>query len=296
MKVLNNCPACNSTQFKSHLEVEDYLLSHELFTILRCESCEFVFTNPIPSKKDLDKYYQSDEYISHSSSSKSIFDKIYFFIRNYTIRKKYSLINKYIRSGNILDIGCATGEFLNYFKTKGWKTLGIEPNESARKTASEKFSLSVYPEEFLTNIENNTIDVITMWHVLEHVLDLKVRIQQLKKLIKKNGVLLIAVPNIDSKDAKIYGKHWAALDVPRHLYHFSQSSIQNIFNNEGFELIKTHPMIFDSFYISLISEKYKTGKSNYIKAIFNGLKSNYYGAFHNNNYSSIIYVLKLKNT
>jgi len=296
MEIINNCPVCNSTQFKPHLEVEDYFLSHENFTLQKCNSCGFIFTNPRPFEKDLGQYYQSDEYISHSSSSVSLFDKLYFAIRNYTIRKKFKLINKYITSGKILDIGCATGEFLNYFNTKGWETQGIEPNEIARNSAIEKYGLAVHSEKELSKYKESYFDVISMWHVLEHVPDLNSRILQLKKIIANNGILIIAVPNIDSKDAGIYGKYWAALDVPRHLYHFNQSAIQKIFQKEGFEIIKTYPMKFDSFYISLISEKYKTGKSNYIKAIYNGLKSNFYGALHENNYSSIIYVLKLKNT
>lgn len=143
METINNCPVCNSSHFKTHLEVEDYFLSHEYFTLQKCESCGFIFTNPRPFENDLGKYYQSDEYISHSSSSKSLFDKLYFSIRNYTIRKKFKLIRKSVSSGRILDIGCATGEFLNYFKTKGWETRGIEPNESARNFAIEKYGLTV---------------------------------------------------------------------------------------------------------------------------------------------------------
>ncbi len=296
MEILSNCPICNSTQFKSFLEVEDYFLSHEIFTIQKCKSCEFVFTNPRPSEINLGKYYQSEKYISHSSSSKSITDKIYYAIRNYTIKKKFKLIHKYYKAGKILDIGCGTGEFLNFFKAHGWETMGIEPNKTARNSAIEKYGLTVQPEKEIDELVKSEFEIITMWHVLEHVPDLNLRIQQLKHLIKEKGILIIAVPNIESKDANIYGKYWAALDVPRHLYHFNKSAVQNLFNKEGFEIIETRPMKFDAFYISLISEKYKTGKSNYFKAILNGVKSNFHGAFHNNNYSSIIYVLKLKNT
>ena len=296
MEILGNCPICNSTQFKSFLEVEDYFLSHEIFTIQKCNSCKFVFTNPRPSEIDIGKYYQSEEYISHSSSSESITDKIYYAVRNYTTKQKFNLINKHYKTGKILDIGCGTGEFLNFFKTHGWETMGIEPNNTARKTAIKKYGLTIHQENKINELVKSSFEIITMWHVLEHVLDLNLRVRQLKHLIKKNGILVIAVPNIESRDANIYGKYWAALDVPRHLYHFNQSAIHNLFSKEGFEIIETHPMKFDAFYISLISEKYKTGKSNYVKAILNGLKSNFYGASHKNNYSSIIYVLKLKNT
>jgi 2-polyprenyl-3-methyl-5-hydroxy-6-metoxy-1,4-benzoquinol methylase len=295
METLKNCPVCNSSIFTDYLEVEDYFLSHEVFSLQKCNSCGFVFTNPRPLENDLSRYYQSEEYISHSSSSESITDKIYYSVRNYAIKKKFNLINKHFKSCKILDIGCGTGEFLNYFKAKGWDTTGIEPNETARKTAIEKYGLKVHLENQLDKFKKSSFEVITMWHVLEHVPDLNFRIEQLKSLIKENGVLIIAVPNIDSKDSKTYGKYWAALDVPRHLYHFNQSTIKKLFEKFGFELKESLPMKFDAFYISLISEKYKTGKSNYAKTIFNGLKSNFYGASHKNNYSSNIYILQLKN-
>ena len=295
MKTLKNCPVCNSSTFSDFLEVEDYFLSHEVFSLKRCNTCGFVLTNPSPNENNLGLYYQSEEYISHSSSTVSITDKIYYSIRNYTIKQKFKLINKHFKGGMILDIGCGTGEFLNYFKTKGWNTTGIEPNETAREIAIKKHGLDVHLEAQLDKLKRSSFEVITMWHVLEHVPDLSSRIEQLNSLIKENGILIIAVPNIVSKDAKTYGKFWAALDVPRHLYHFNQSTIKKLFEKFGFELKEIHPMKFDAFYISMISEKYKTGKSNYIKALYNGLKSNLYAASHENNYSSNIYVLQLKN-
>lgn len=295
MKTINNCPVCNSSRFSDFLKVEDYFLSHEVFSLKKCNTCGFVFTNPRPTENDLGLYYQSEEYISHSSSTQSITDKIYYSVRNYTIKQKFKLINKHFKAAKILDIGCGTGEFLSYFKAKGWNTTGIEPNETARKIATKKHGLNVHLEAQLDKLKKSSFEVITMWHVLEHVPDLSLRIKQLKSLIKEKGILIIAVPNIDSKDAKTYGNFWAALDVPRHLYHFNPSTIKKLFEKFGFELKETHPMKFDAFYISMISEKYKTGKANYIKAIYNGLKSNLYAAFHKNNYSSNIYVLQLKN-
>ena len=295
METLKNCPVCNSSRFSDFLEVEDYFLSNEVFSLKRCNTCGFVLTNPRPKENNLGLYYQSEEYISHSSSKESFTDKIYYSVRNYTIKQKFKLISKHVKDGKILDIGCGTGEFLNYFKAKGWNTTGIEPNETAREIAIKKHGLNVHFEAQLDKLKKSSFEVITMWHVLEHVPDLSSRIKQLKSLIKENGILIIAVPNIDSKDAKTYGKFWAALDVPRHLYHFNQSTIKKLFEKFGFELKETYPMKFDAFYISMISEKYKTGKSNYIKALYNGLKSNLYATSHENNYSSNIYVLQLKN-
>lgn len=295
MNTIKNCPICQSNSFNSHLEVEDHFLTYEIFTLQKCNSCGLIFTSPRPKEIDIGRYYQSDEYISHSSSSKGILDKIYFAVRNHSIKKKFKLITKYISSGSILDIGCGTGEVLQYFKEMGWSTTGVEPNNTARDIATKKHHLSVFSEREFNKQNTSSFDIITMWHVLEHVSDLDARIQGIKLLIKENGILVIAVPNIDSKDAEIYGKFWGALDVPRHLYHFNHKTIKMLFQNYGFEIINIVPMKFDAYYISLISEKYKTGKSNFIKAFFNGMISNIYGLFHKNNYSSNIYLLKLKN-
>ena len=191
----------------------------------------------------------------------------------------------------LFDVGAGTGEFLFYVKNRGWTTYGVEPNAKANQLAKEKgLELKLNIDEY----QNTQFGVITLWHVLEHLPDLKKNIKQLSKMLEDNGTLCIAVPNFKSFDAKYYQKFWAAYDVPRHLWHFSKSSIQNLFGRHGLELVCVKPMWFDSFYVSLLSEEYKTGKKNWIKAFLIGFISNAKGIF-TKEFSSHIYILKKTN-
>lgn len=279
---------------------KDYTATNEFFDLILNEEFEMLITSPKPREENLSKYYDSDAYISHTDSSKSLIDKIYQIVKNYTIGKKVKLINSFhTEEKSILDIGCGTGDFLEASKRNGWNVVGIEPNKKAKNIAVKKVnSTKVKASPFYKNIdsllkekENQQFDIITMWHVLEHVYHLEDYISKLEQLLKPTGRLIIAVPNYKSYDANYYGEFWAAYDVPRHLWHFSQKSITKLFGKQNMKLVQTIPMKFDSYYVSLLSEKYKTGSSNPVKAFLVGKRSNQY-AKTTKEYSSLIYVLK----
>lgn len=274
---------------KHFLTVKDNSVSKETFELLHDENLDMLITSPKPEEDKLGKYYESDDYISHTDGKRSLFEKAYHFIKNIALKNKLSLINNLNASkGSLLDIGAGTGDFLLVAKDNGWKSIGIEPSEKARTIAKSK---GVELKSSLSEFENHSFDVITMWHVLEHVPNLDEQIQELKRLVKPNGSIVIAVPNFKSYDANYYKEFWAAYDVPRHLWHFSKTAIEKLFAKEDLELVKILPMKFDSFYVSLLSEKYKTGKMNYLKAFSIGLKSNL-KAKNNFEFSSHIYVIK----
>ena len=237
----------------------------------------------------LPKYYESDDYISHTDGKRSLFEKVYHWVKSYSLKKKVSLINSFHpEKGRLLDIGAGTGDFLATAKANGWQITGLEPNEKARNSAISK---GVSFENDSKSIENQSFDVITMWHVLEHVPDIEQQIKDLKRLLRPNGTIIIAVPNYKSFDAKYYGEFWAAYDVPRHLWHFSKVSIEKLVAKENMKLVKILPMVFDSFYVSLLSEKYKNGKMNFFKAFYIGMQSNL-KAKQSLEHSSHIYVIK----
>ncbi len=271
------------------LTVKDYSVSNESFDLLFDEEFQFLKTNPQPSVDKLPSYYESEDYISHTDSKRTVFEKMYYLVKQHALNDKINLLLKFLpKKGNLLDIGAGTGDFLFAANASGWKTIGIEPNEQAKKLAISK---GISFKNSLQDFENQSFDAITMWHVLEHIPNLDLHIQELKRLLKPNGIIIIAVPNFKSFDAKYYKQFWAAYDVPRHLWHFSKYSIQNLFINYKLKLIKVKPMWFDSFYVSLLSEKYKTGKMNFFKGFVIGFYSNCIGLFKKE-YSSHIYIIK----
>ncbi len=273
---------------KHFLNVQDYSVSGETFELLHDSELDMLITHPQPSLEKLPSYYESADYISHTDGKKSLFEKMYQFVKGIALKNKLKLINSESEKGIILDIGAGVGDFLVTAKKDGWSIIGTEPSEKAKAIALKKGVVFVSD---LAEIKDRSLDVITMWHVLEHVPDLEHQMAELKRMIKPNGTIIIAVPNFNSFDANYYGKYWAAFDVPIHLWHFSKTAIQRLFSKHDLELVKVLPMKFDSFYVSLLSEKYKTGKMSYLKAFFIGWKSNRYGS-KNSEYSSHIYVIK----
>ena len=290
---VEKCPLCNNKDYENFIICRDYTVSQESFAITQCQSCKFLFTNPRPKKKAIQHYYESEDYISHSNKANSLINTLYKVIRSYTLSNKVKIINNLTEHNTILDYGCGTGTFLELAKSNNWKIAGIEPSDRAKSTAINKLGNNIYSTiDKLDDTEQ--FDIITLWHVLEHVHDLNKTIKQLKSHLKKKGTLIIALPNNSSFDQQLYKQHWAAFDVPRHLYHFNQLTIKTLAHKHYFKIMKIIPMKFDSFYVSLLSEKYKTGKSNYWKSLINGWRSNRWAKNNNNDYSSLIYILKNK--
>jgi 2-polyprenyl-3-methyl-5-hydroxy-6-metoxy-1,4-benzoquinol methylase len=274
---------------KHFLNVIDHSVSKETFDLYYDQDLDMLITSPQPSPENLGKYYESTDYISHTDSKRSLFEKAYHFVKGIALENKLNLINNCsVTKGNLLDIGAGTGDFLLTAKQNSWNTIGVEPSEKAKGIAINK---GIQFSDSTQELESHSFDVITMWHVLEHVPNLEIQIKELKRLVKPNGTIIIAVPNYKSYDANYYGKFWAAFDVPIHFWHFSKKAIQLLFEKENLKLEKVLPMKFDSFYVSLLSEKYKNGKMNYLKAIWIGLASNW-KAKSSLEYSSHIYVLK----
>jgi len=269
------------------LDCKDHSFSKEKFSLHKNETYDILVTRPFP--ENLRSYYESGDYISHTDSKKTLFDKVYQFVKKITLQQKLSLINTFNHTQKtLLDIGAGTGDFLNFCKKNEWLVSGVEPNEKARAIAKKK-DIALF--ESLETLENKEFNVITLWHVLEHVEDLELYIKSLEKLLKKRGHLIIAVPNFNSYDASYYKEFWAAYDVPRHLWHFSQTGIEKLFKKFGFVLENTRPMKFDSYYVSLLSEKYKAKRMNVVNGFYRGFLSNL-KARHSSEYSSLIYTFK----
>lgn len=294
MREVVACPLCKSTQLETALICKDFTVSAELFPIKKCLNCHFQITSPSPEIQDLPKYYHSNDYISHTSNATSIINNIYLRVRSYTLHWKERLVTESMTNSTnktILDYGCGTGEFLKKCKSLGWRINGVEPSEIARKKAQTNCNQDI--SSSIQDIATKDFSVITLWHVLEHIPNLNDTISLLREKLHPNGKIIIAVPNPNSWDAKHYKNFWAAYDVPRHLWHFTQPNLQLLLRNHHFILTGQVPMKLDAYYVCLLSEKYRNnGKTTLIgmlKAFYNGTKSNHQ-AKKTGEYSSIIYI------
>lgn len=260
-----------------------------MFQIQQCMNCQLKITYPYPAQENLPKYYDSTDYISHANNKRSLKDIPYYLARDFMLRKKLTWINQLNhQTGKLLDYGCGVGGFLQFMSSKNWDVYGVEPNQKAQAFANKQLPNRI--SSTLSEIEISEFDTITLWHVLEHVENLNQTLDSLYSKLKPGKFLLIAVPNCASYDAKYYQEHWAAYDVPRHLYHFTQETMQLLAKRHRLQLLKTIPLKLDALYISILSEKYRNG--SFLNGIFQGLKSNFLAQKHQGNYSSLVYVYK----
>ncbi len=268
----NECPLCKSRAIEKQHSCKDHFATGELFDIFHCKDCGFVFTQNIPDEKDIAPYYDSPTYISHSNTSKGLVNKLYHIVRSIMLRRKVSLVQKLtvLQNGRIVDYGAGTGYFARAMHKKGWEVTAIEKSEQARRFSKEKFGFEMQPEDALKSIESNSVDVITLWHVMEHIQQIDTFWEDMSRILEDTGIAIIAVPNCKSYDADNYGEHWAAYDVPRHLWHFSPSTIMQLGEKHGFILERQYPMLFDGFYISLLSERNKGSRLQLLRGFWNG--------------------------
>jgi len=291
---LPTCPVCGSPDLRDKLLVQDKSVSQEVFTIQQCAECGFLFTNPRPGAAHIGRYYESDAYVSHNSRAQGLVNHLYKAARYFTVRRKVALITKLNggRPGHLLDYGCGTGHFLAGAKRAGWQVTGLEPNDRARHDAAARVGQPILDATALAGLAPASFDVITLWHVLEHVHTLHDTLAQLLAALRPGGRLLLAVPNAASLDAQHYRQDWASYDVPRHLYHFVPATMQRLLAAHGLRVAQTLPLPLDAYYISMLSERNRSaeragGPLTVLKA---GYKSNQYAAQHGGQYSSLVYV------
>lgn len=283
MHEIDRCPICDSKKHTPFLKCIDYMVSRETFQIVTCDSCEFRYTNSAPDLNELGKYNESDNTLAQNSKG---------LIRNYIFIKRLKLISKFYRTGNLLDIGCGKGEFLNICNQAKWNVIGVDSNEQNRENARKNFSFEVRGLEEIIKLKDSSFEIITMWHSLESIPNLRETVNELKRLLKPKGVIIVSVSNCDSLDAKLYREYWSAYNVPKHLYHFTPKHIENLFKQFDLKVFNVLPEIFDSFYVSLLSEQYKSGKTKFIRSMWNGLYSNFCAMKTGREYSSQIYLIK----
>jgi 2-polyprenyl-3-methyl-5-hydroxy-6-metoxy-1,4-benzoquinol methylase len=292
MENIQNCPVCGSPHSSLKFKAKDYTVSNEMFHIVTCDSCRLIYTNPRPASNEAGPYYHANAYISHSDTNEGIVNKLYHAVRKFTLQSKTNWIEPE-KKGNkeLLDIGCGNGHFLAAAKEKGWNINGVELDPETAARASKLTGLTIAPSLAEIATEKQ-FQVITLWHVLEHVYELDDYFHFFKSRLNKDGKLLLALPNPASFDAHYFKEYWAAYDVPRHIYHFTPVTISALAAKYGFKLKKSRGLIFDSFYISLLSNEYKTGNKRLLHSFFIGLISNVRALLGKPNYSSNLYTFE----
>lgn len=273
----------------------DLYASGEQFPLYRCQECGFVFTQGVPVEAEIGRYYETPDYISHSDTKKGAMNAIYHRVRQHMLNRKARLVMRAARcisSGRLLDVGTGTGYFAHAMDGRGWTVEAIEKNAGARAFAKEHFKLDVKPESALDGFPPASFDVITLWHVMEHLEHLNETWERLKELLAPKGVLVVAVPNCSSYDAQRYGSSWAAYDVPRHLWHFTPATIRRLAAKHGFMLTETHPMPFDAFYVSMLTEKQRGHSFSFLRGMWTGTLAWLHAQGNKERSSSIIYVFR----
>ena len=294
-KHFSPCPICNKEVIGFLLHCKDYSLTQESFQIIQCAHCNLKYTDPVPGKNEIAPYYNFPSYISHTDDNTGLINKLYHKVRNHTLSQKTNWVQSLFTGykGQLLEVGAGTGAFAHAMTKKGWNVTALEPDAASRERALATYQINIAPIEDLYTLSENKFDVITLWHVLEHVHDLNDYIRTFYKLLRPNGRLIIAVPNYTSFDAQFYKKYWAAYDVPRHLYHFSPHAMEYLAKKCKMQIVSMQPMWFDSFYVSLLSERYKkTGILGMLRAVIMGGISNLIALKNNRRASSIVYEIK----
>lgn len=293
-KMNNKCPWCESEKAQINLWLKDEFLTKEDFHICECLNCGLLYTMPRPDKEKIGAYYKSEAYYSHQENKKGFIPKVYERVKSINLKYKYRLATSGMQPGKLFDIGCGVGDFLHTAEMHGWECIGVEPSEDAKAIAQKRMKGMIITSEELESFSDGAFDVITMWHVLEHVDDLKWQVAQLQRLVKPSGRVVIAVPNYKSYDGQYYKEHWAAYDVPRHLNHFNRITLSKIFKTSGLELVKMNKLKWDAYYISYLSEQYRHHSLPLVRGLYRGFISNC-KARRSGEWSSLVYVFERKN-
>lgn len=289
------CIVCGSTDHQTELLVTDWLVTQEKFNVKRCNKCLFRFTANPPSAEAAGKYYETEEYVEHSDNNDGFINKLYHFGRKWMMKYKLSLIQNLQTGNRLLDVGSGAGYFLNFMQQSGYAVEGVEISEKAVKGCKDKYNIDAYhPSRLIGNKIEINVDIITLWHVFEHVYEYDEYFNSFSKLLSKDGRLIIAMPNYKCLEEKIYRTHWNGYDTPRHLWHFTPETFKKFAADRGFEIVKMKSLPLDPFYNSMISASYKKSFTLLPITLLNGILSSILSSISLKHSSSIVYILKKK--
>ena len=233
--VCNNCGADDTSIV---FEGSDWL--HAIpgrFTLVRCRHCGLIYLNPRPTPEGMAAYYPED-YEAHIGTQKQRLSWIRRLDYEYGIHKRHRAIMRYTQTGHMLDVGCGSGAFLDGMRQRGWSVAGIEPSDRAAGYAKQTLGLQIQ-NTVLEDAElaPESFDLVTMWNVLEHLSDPQESLRRVGEALRPDGLLVFAIPNLDSLDRILFKQYWAGYDLPRHLYTFPADVLERMVRAVGLEIL-----------------------------------------------------------
>lgn len=290
----DKCPLCLSEKTDRYLRLKDHFLSKEEFDVFRCIDCGFIFTQDHPDEDNISDYYKSEDYFSHNDNAKSLSAILYKIARELMLKRKLRIIRKTsgLSTGVLLDIGSGSGHFAAFIKKNGWRVSGVEINKTVRERSSSEFNFPVFAPDRLSSLQSESFDCVTLWHSLEHFQEPFKYTYEIKRLLKPGGICILALPNSSSCDAEYYRESWGAWDVPRHLWHFTPETVRLFSEKSGFFIRDILSLPFDVYYVSTLSEKYRSARSPLVSGILKGIRFSILSVFNLKRSSSLIYILK----
>lgn len=287
------CPACGGTDHVDLYNAKDHLVSGKEFLIRKCNACDMGWTVDPPAESDAGAYYVSEEYISHTDRKQSISDYLYHIARSFMLGRKKRLVTSVTgkSTGVLVDIGSGTGYFASYMKEKGWEVTAIEISDTARKYSESRFGLKAIPPEEIRNLPSGSADCLTFWHVLEHLYDPLGWMTEAGRILSDNGKCIIALPNFSSTDSEWFGQRWAALDVPRHLWHFTPEALRHFAARNGFACEQVAPLPLDLLYISILSYRNQGRSLALVRGLLTGAFLACGSLLRTEKSSSLVYML-----
>lgn len=231
------CSICGATEATPCFSARDYLTG-ETFQIVQCQTCMMHFVSPQPALEEMSRYYPPVYY----GDRRSFFEVVTCWIRMRHVQRAQG----HHKTGTLLDVGCGKGGMLQMLQKKGWRVLGTEFGTHPAQTTGDGDAVDIrYGALEACQLPGDSFDVVTLWHVLEHLTNPRETLREIRRLLKKEGKIILAVPNFGSLQAQWAGRHWLHLDVPRHVWHFTQVHLTSLLEQEGFAIEKRRAFSFE---------------------------------------------------
>lgn len=235
---VTRCAVCGADEAETVSYGWDRLLGLPgTFRMCRCRECGLLYLNPRPTEEEMLQYYPEE----YEPYSRAIDDEPWFqrLNRRYGMSKRCRAVMAYEPGGRLLDVGCATGNFLYEMARRGtWETYGVEPNSKAAQYARQRLGLNVFTGTLRqARFPDDYFDVVSLWNVLEHLHDPMGDLREVNRVLRHGGLLVLSLPNVESLDAWLFGQYWVGWDIPRHLHVFPRPTLKRLLAATGFALL-----------------------------------------------------------